>query len=339
MPTEAALEELRIAYFISSYGSGEQLRRLVELLREADPTSDVVIHHDPSSHALPDGLFGADSHVHLLLADEPIVWGDITLEAARWRVFRWILENLDVDWVMLLSEQDYPIAPLSLLRERLAGGADALIGTLRIDDITDPDLHRECQLRYLYQYRALPRLELRRRLPPRVYRVVDFLWRLLVTGISRLQRKVLIYTTPPALNLRNFIGIRISAKNSPFNRSFPCWYNNCWCALSSRSIEHLLRFLDENPRLVRYYERTIIPLESATATIMCNDPDLVVEPASLHAVRWTNPTSGRPDVFHSEDVDFLEASGLPFARKVEEDDTALLDELDRIVLAASRERR
>ena len=51
---------LRIVYFISSYGSGEQLLRLVRTIRRAEPTSPIVIHHDeferePLDRSLFDG--------------------------------------------------------------------------------------------------------------------------------------------------------------------------------------------------------------------------------------------------------------------------------------------
>ena len=49
--------------------------------------------------------------IHVMTSDSPIIWGNIDLETVRGRVFRWTLENLDFDWLIMLSERDYPIAP------------------------------------------------------------------------------------------------------------------------------------------------------------------------------------------------------------------------------------
>ena len=72
---------------------GAQLPRLVRMLRNADRSSVIVIHHDSFQSRLDEELFDAIPDVHILTGDEPIVWGDLTLESARWRFFRWILDS------------------------------------------------------------------------------------------------------------------------------------------------------------------------------------------------------------------------------------------------------
>ncbi|HEV7950222.1 MAG TPA: beta-1,6-N-acetylglucosaminyltransferase, partial [Glaciihabitans sp.] len=159
-------EAVRIAYFISSYGSGAQLLRLVLTLRHAEPDSPIVIRHDVFQNKLDPDLFANVDQVYVLAGDQPITWGDMTLEAARWSVFRWILTHLDVDWVVLLSEQDYPIRPLSELRQQIVDSrADALLVGERVDHIADPELRREFELRYFYNYTSLPNIGLERRMP------------------------------------------------------------------------------------------------------------------------------------------------------------------------------
>ena len=53
----------------------------------------LAIHRDSFQSRLDEILFDAIPDVHILTADEPIVWGDLTLESARWRFFRWILDS------------------------------------------------------------------------------------------------------------------------------------------------------------------------------------------------------------------------------------------------------
>jgi hypothetical protein len=68
-----------------------------------------------------------------------------------------------------------------------------------------------------------------------------------------------------------------------------------------------------------------------------NDPQLKVADVNLHAIRWTNPGSGRPDVFGRADLDFLRSSSAVFARKFDQGSADLLDELDKIVFRDCRE--
>ena len=88
--------------------------------------------------------------IHVMTSDSPIIWGDIELETVRERVFRWTLENLDFDWLIMLSEQDYPIAPLRNPENRLAtSDADSIVGGVTVEEIKDKRLRREMNARKL----------------------------------------------------------------------------------------------------------------------------------------------------------------------------------------------
>lgn len=328
MNTRVSGGDLRIAFFVSAYRSSAQLTRLVHTLRRAEPTAPIVV-HDSFDSALEPDLFAAVPDVHVLRSDRPIVWGDMSLEAARWDVFRWILHNLDIDWVMLLSEQDYPIAPLATLRSRLAsGGADAVMFGRRIDTLPAHGLRIECTRRYLYRYFSLPSLGIAQRLPPLPGRIAQALRRRIFAALTRLPR-IFIYQTPAELALPTRIGIR--AHKTPFNAEFPCWFIDCWYALSREALEHVVHYVEAHPDFVRYYARTVIPLESATGSIVFNDPDLTVSNINLHTIRFSAPTTGRPDVFDYGDLDFLRSSGGVFARKFDATNADVFDELDKTV--------
>jgi hypothetical protein len=160
--------DVRIGYFITSYQSPEQLHRLISTLSHDQPGPSVLVHHDVFRYPLDVSLLGDAQRVngHFMTSAQPIVWGDFSLEGVRGRAFRWIKENLDVDWVVLLSEPDYPIAPLKDLYTRLgATAADAIISGERIDQIEDRQRRGEVTARYTFQYTTLPSLGIERRLP------------------------------------------------------------------------------------------------------------------------------------------------------------------------------
>jgi hypothetical protein len=322
---------LRIAYFISSYGSGAQLLRLVRTIRRAEPDSPIVVHHDefarePLDRSLFDGL-----DVTVFGGVERIAWGEMALESARWRIFRWITGALDVDWVMLLSEQDYPIAPFAAFRERLAAsGADAIMQAQRIDEIVDARERRQTQDRYYYSYAFIPKLGLARRWPPAVRRAAAATERAAV-GLVRRSFVLNVYRGVPAYGMRDRIGVR--TKHRLFSPEFPCWVNESWFAISARGMRAVLHHVDTHPGFVRHYARTVIPVESATATILCNTPGLVIENDLLHEIGWSERESGRPDLVTLADLPRLYSSSASFTRKIAPDEIALLDALDQRVFA------
>jgi len=97
-------------------------------------------------------------------------------------------------------------------------------------------------------------------------------------------------------------------------------------------------YIDQHPEFAKYYSRTMIPLESATATILFNDPELTVENTALHAIRWSDAQSGRPDVLTSADLGYLLSSGAVFARKFGARDADVLDQLDSVIMNTSEEK-
>lgn len=324
----SSIRPLLVAYLVTSYQTSEQLWRLVSALKRGDPDSAVVISQDSSCVTLDPGIFSGLRDVHVLNSDEPIVWGDITQETSRWLSFRWILENLDVDWVMVLSGQDYPIAPLPHFHDRLRNtDADAIICGERIDHSATPEQLHEWTLRYLFHYRRLPSTGAENRLPERWRRSLTRARRLCYGAFNRVQPWLFIYALPVSIRQATRIGQR--AKHSPFSGAFPCWHHEPWYALSSTALRRVVEYLDENPSFVHHYARTIVPVESATGTIIFNHPELKVDNSVLHAIRWSNPLSGRPDEFGIQDLAFLRSSDAMFARKFPSDSGALFDELDK----------
>lgn len=323
---------MRLAYLVTSYRSPEQLLRLVRTLRRADSDARVLVHHDVFVSDAPVAELAA-LDVRLLTSEHPIVWGDMSLERVRWRMFAELLDGPPFDWMVLLSEQDYPVAPPAALKSFLAGsGADAVIEAQRIEDIADPGLRRECELRYRHTYAALPGTGLARRLPPRLRSALRRTRLLGYRVINRVQSRMRFYFLPEELHLPTLVGVRRSA--AALAGFGPIWYSEAWYALSREAVEHVVEHVRRHPEFVRYASRTVIPLESATATIVANAAHLTVLDAPLHHIRWSKRTSGRPDEFGLDDLDELLGSGRWFARKFSVTDHRVLDQLDERVLGA-----
>ncbi|HLM96449.1 MAG TPA: beta-1,6-N-acetylglucosaminyltransferase [Acidimicrobiales bacterium] len=324
---------MRVAYLVTSYRPPRQLLRLLRTLRRAQPESPLVVHHDRFRSVWDADLVAPVGGVDVLTSDTPVSWGDFSIVEITWRTLSWMAEHRDFDWVIFLSEQDYPIAPLDRLEERLEGSdVDAFVAAQPIGLIDDAALRMDCDRRYNYRYAKLPRLGMMARLGPGTRRRIADPANYANFVLYKLQRKVTVYRYPDPLPMR--LGVR--PRRSPFSADFPCWYGSQWMALSRRAAEAVVGFVEEHDDYVRHYARTVIPDESATATIVCNSPDLRVRDEEIHHVRFSSG-DGHPDVFRLDDVGELVSSGRFFARKFDLDvDADVLDALDQHVFGISR---
>ncbi len=217
---------------ITSYRPPRQLLRLLGTLRRAQPESPIVVHHDRFRSSWDAGLVAAIGGVDVLTSAAPVSWGDFSIVDVTWKSLSWMVEHRDFDWVVFLSEQDYPIAPLDKLEAALAtSGVDAFIEAKPIDRIEDADLRMDCDRRYNYQYMALPRPGIDGAASVPGTATGRRCSQLRQLRPYKLQRKVTVYRYPDPLPMR--LGVRPA--RSPFSPAFPCWYGSQWMALSRRA--------------------------------------------------------------------------------------------------------
>lgn len=319
---------MRVAFLIFNHRGQEQLLRLLGTLGRQLPDSPLVVHHDKFRNSIDAEALKAIGNTHLLTSPEPIVWGDRSFPEAHWRSMAWITANVQFDWLVVLSGQDYPIKPLAGLPDYLAStGADALMDVQPIGDLPTATMRRLMRRRYLYQYRPARTLGPAARMPG--------LWAKLRKAaaipadvVNNSQSYVQVHRFPDRMPWR--LGVR--AARTPFSDQSPCWFGSAWYALSQQAVKYLCSYVDESPDYVSYYSKTVCPGESATATIVCNAPGIRVLPISLHYTRWTHPESGHPDIFGLNDVPALLAAPEFFARKFDlATDAQVLDRLDELV--------
>lgn len=233
----------------------------------------------------------------------------------------------DVQWVAILSGQDYPIKPLALLEEMLSRSEfDAHFEATTADGL-NRDERSNFRHRYYYQYgpRKLLDPSSRDSSEKGLRRAGEYWLDVASFGVNHIQRAVHIYRFPPPIP--RSVGWR--ARWTPYTEGSPCWKSSAWMVLSTHAIRELLAFVDEYPEYVRYYRRTAIPEESATATVLCNLPSVRVEPHPLQYTRWSHPKLGHPDVLREADLDTLLTVPHFFARKFDITvDSGVLDRID-----------
>jgi hypothetical protein len=316
-----------VLYLVTSYRSPEQILRLVGTLRQESPAAHIVVHHDRFRSQLdPLSLRQAAPGAHLLTSNAPLSWGDFSVVDMHWRCFEWATKNLDFEWLVLLSEQDYPVRALSDTENLLlTSGADAFMDAYTVDETTAWP-RALGYYRYFYSYSAIPGMATAHRFAaPWAPRFRKFRQRIVNRVNRRPGRLVRGETYPDGMPTR--IGVR--RRSTPFSDSFRCWVGKAWFALSQKAVTEVVTFNQGHPAYRFYYRRTIVPEESATASIVMNSSELRVVARDLQFERWSNPYSGHPDILGCDDLPEILGSGMPFARKFDLDvDSHVLDVLD-----------
>lgn len=316
-----------VLYLVTSYRNPEQILRLVGTIRRESPASEILLHHDQFRSRLDPSMVNQEAPgAHLLSSLSPMAWGDFSVVEMHWRCFEWALEHLDFEWLVLLSEQDYPVQNLSKTEHLLFGsGADAFMDAYTVDAATMWP-RALGYYRYFYSYSTVPGMGLAHRISTPWSPAFRRLRQRVVNRVNRRPgRLARAETYPDGMPTR--IGIR--RRSTPFSDSFGCWVGKAWFALSRRAVSQVVSFNQGHPGYRSYYRRTIVPEESATASIVMNSPDLRVVARNLHFERWSNPYSGHPDILRRDDLQEVMSSGMPFARKFDIGvDSGVLDILD-----------
>jgi hypothetical protein len=294
---------MKLVYLVVSHRNPGQVLRLVGTLRESG-TATVVVRHDQRHSRLDAGAL-EQAGARALADDVEVEWGDWSHLRMLIGALEHIAAELDPDWLIVLSGQDYPLRPLAEVEERLATAEhDAFLGSAwELDtDKPPPPPADEFFLRYAYFHlptrRALPYLP------------------------GRLRPLAYVREVPPRLGVRR--------PRLPFGEGLRCWVSSDWPTLNRRALGKVLRTASEERRLMRHYRRSAAPAESFFATALMNDSRLGVSGDHRRFVRFA-PSSPNPDVLTSKDLDPLKASGAEFARKFDvEVDSRILDLLDEV---------
>ena len=310
-----------IAYLVLSHTHPELVARLADRLLRGDEECHVVVDHESSAPAVEPWL-PRHPRLHSRISERPGGWGGYGLVSAVIDALADLRRELDPDWVVLLSGQDYPVQPPRDVRIKLqSSSADVHLTVLRqVPDYARGGLARWWHVRYYFHWWSLPRLP--PILPPRIRRKRVHA----VHRLSMAQRRLFLWSLPRGSGTR--IGVRTG--ETPFSESYPCWAAYQWFAVSRRGLETLERELSARPELVQLYKTSVIPDESMLQTVLLNARDLVTVQPNLTFQRPTGEGDAHAADLTLDDLPTILASGRAFARKMHPDRSrTLMDTLDR----------
>ncbi len=298
---------MKVCYFIQTHKNPEQIYRLVRTIKKSSPTAQVLIGHDFTSCYLDMAPIQDLPEVALLRGNNRAIRGDFSLLQPYLNAINWLFEhNSDFDWLVYLSGQDYPTQPLSKTENFLAEtDYDGFIFYFNVDSEQYPWDADEVFKRYLCQYYRLPN------------------W----TGRFLIKLDKILQFTPIVISVfyGSLIGIR--AKRTPFDDNFICYGGSQWHTLSRKCVQYIKSFVEQNPSIVNYYKKTLVPDECFIQTILvnshlfklCNDCKLCVD--------FTGTDFGHARSLTNKDYEAITNGRFHFARKFEQD-ADILDILD-----------
>jgi hypothetical protein len=241
-----------VVYVVTSHRYPEQVLRLARTLRAGSPDAPLLIHHDDRQSQLDVAALAGLGGVQLVRPPTAVTWGWASHLDMLLRCFTWALDRVSLDWMVVLSGQDYPIRPLAEIERDLADSPyDGYVEGFKVDPPrwTRGELD-EFSRRYFYRYRSIPN-------PGAVLRRA-------------------IAAARPALVVRDMpwgvvLGRRCAA---PFSPALPCRRGTDWLSLSRRSVEVVVSAAQTRPELMRHYRRTALPTESFPHTVLHAEPGL-----------------------------------------------------------------
>jgi hypothetical protein len=294
---------MRIGFVLQTYRSLDQIGRLVDTLNRGCPGSMTVITHSGPRDGL--ARLTREHQVSHVLPAVP-GRGRFALIDSYLSALRWLRrQSVPYDWIVLLSEQDYPIRPLGEFLEALEHST--------VDGyfyFFDPSNERaatagrmvwapgEWQDRYLFRYGTLKN---------ELSVIERALW--------RFPRKILGLTRNHRLHTSFGLDLGTRADATPFSPDFRLRAGSYWHVIRRECGEALLDFVDENPDIVDYFRHVILPHESFIQTVLLNKKVFRISPHDLRYFDFSNSHHGRSKTLAPADLKLAFASQCYFGRK------------------------
>ncbi|MGB3639028.1 MAG: beta-1,6-N-acetylglucosaminyltransferase [Rivularia sp. (in: cyanobacteria)] len=309
---------MKICYLIQTYKNPEQIYRLVKLIKNTTSNSFIVVSHNFNSCNLDISLFKKLSDVEVI-PNNGVMMGSFGIIQGFFDAIGWLLnQNIQFDWLINLTGQDYPTQPLSKVEKLLSStDYDGFVEYYDVYSKQSPWSKKVVNTRYLYSYKHFKEY-----LSPRQ----KYMLRPIKHIVNNCQPFVrLDYSYGLIVGMKNF--------NRLFNKHFTCYGGSFFTTISRNCATYLYNFVRENDRVLDYYKRTFIPEESLVQTVLVNSKKFNLCNKNFRYTDFAGSSHGHPRILTSKDFPALTQDNFHFARKFDTHfDSTILDQLDRRIL-------
>lgn len=310
---------MKICYLIQTHKNPEQVYRLVKVLKQSSPDSYVLISHNFNACSLDktpvQNLPGVD-----VITSNKVERYDFSILEAYFNAIDWLFHNnIEFDWLVNLTGQDYPTQSLLKIEKFLA--KTKYDGFLQYFDVLSPQnpwgLKRGYD-RYYYQY-LLSRVQL----TP---------WKKVM--LKPIKNLVNNFQTVIRIDGSPVVTIGCKRELAPFNENFKCYGGSYFTTLSRQCVQYLHSFPSKFPEIINYYKYTLLPEESLIQTALINSHRFNLCNQNYRYINFKNSRHGHPHLLTTEDYPLLIKENIHFARKFDiSQDSKILDKLDEKILS------
>jgi hypothetical protein len=283
----------RVGYAIQTHAHPEQIERLVHTLVRHDPTGFVHLSHDRKGAQLPDSLL---QHPSVQVSLDEGGRGrfhnvDRWLGAARW--FR---DHEEIDYLVTLTGQDYPVRPLEELHAALVESGDGLMEYFPVLREGGNWPLYEGRSRYLYSWHEVRRLSPKAKNRLRPLLALNFVQPLVRVNVA-------------------YDSLRLATRTRhPFPPGWEPWGGSFFTNLSWRAVEHVLA-ASEDQQLMTWARRSLLIEEAFFQTLLLNPGTFTFVNSSGRYYDFAGAQHGSPATLGVGDVPKALASQQFFARK------------------------
>lgn len=309
----------KVVYLIFAYNLQEQIIRLAKAIVHGSQTAHVFIHYDAKIGYFDQALLQGTPRVDIIPNPISVEWGDWSQVKAVLNSLNYIYKQVEFDWFVVLSGQDFPTKPISSFESFLDHSDYDAYLEARPQDNVPRENHTIA--RYYYRHWKIPNFKYTHKFPA----ILRASWKRFLESLPE-GEGLLTYIWAPH-GRPNRLGIR--SMRVPFGPDFVCWQGSDWFIFSRRAVDYLLEFIDRRPDVVCHYMHTFIPSESFYQSILYNAKDLRMHNDNLRFAIWNDESDSGPKTLTHSDLPAVVDSHAFFARKFDVDiDSEVLDELE-----------
>ena len=305
---------MKIAYIILAFNQPEHLKRLVQRL--SDSETKFFIHIDKKVNTKPfiESLNLLETANYIFLQRNKVYRGEWSMVEAEIRGLKKGLEDPgNFDYLCLLSGQDYPIKPLSYIKNFLTMNYGKSFLSFTPMPVTNWNWGADGGMDRLTHY---------------FIRVRNYRWEYPSQSPPRGIRPSLFF-------LFSKIFFKLPRNNPAGIKPFA---GASWWILHKETAQYILDFIQKRPDFVNYHKYTESAEEIFFQSILCNaGPEIysTIENNDLRYVDWTNKDAnmGHPEILTMNHRSQISASDALFARKFDPNiDRDILDWIDQNLL-------
>lgn len=299
-------KSLRIAYLVFVHKNPWQLARLLQKLYDQQTMFYIYVDGKVNINQFKSAVYSIPSEQVVWLQNrKSISWGDFSLSDAYLSGFQRILQqNPDPDFIITISGQDYPIAPIKIIHERLTQCIDHSIIDHSIITEDAPHILERVQQYYLY--------------------------------VRRHHSIIYPHPNPDKLRKKIFNTLLKMSGRMPLPRQIPLkhqmYFGTNWFQLKPIAARYLVDFAKKNPDYVKFFRSTYVPEEAFFHTILLNATESErgkIMKQRLTYMQWDRPEGAYTSPISVSEIPSMLISGKLFARKFDTDDSeGILDQVD-----------